>query len=347
MPSCFEQNPFHMYVAQAIGLGLAKLLDLNNIWLLWLGRLCNLIMYATFCGIAIKKTPMLKLPMSVVACFPLSLIQAASISCDSFIISFSFLAFAYLLHMFKSKNLSKKEIAIFTLFILILGLSKVTYAALILLLFFIPKENYENECDYYLSFLSLIIVLGVVLAWTKFYAVDSLLHSWRSVVFAQKNVNATLQLNYILTEPFKASIPFIQIYNQIPNLIDNLSKVFIKYDSFPLFNYIYTMFAVIFILIYPIEEKISRKSKIIIAITLLIIFFGTYFVQYLTWAPVAATNLVEAGVYPRYFLPLCALLPLIFSINNNREIKKLNSVTITIILSSLSSIAMFIVELFY
>ena len=35
--SAFEQNPFYGYLPQAIGILIAKLLDLNVIWILWLG----------------------------------------------------------------------------------------------------------------------------------------------------------------------------------------------------------------------------------------------------------------------------------------------------------------------
>lgn len=345
--SAFEQNPFYSYIAPAIGIGLAKLLNLNNIWLLWLGRLCNLLMYATLCGIAIKKTPMLKLPMAIVACFPLSLSQASSMSCDCFIFSLTFIAFAYLFHMYKSKNLSKRNIIVYTSLILIISLSKITFASLILLLFIIPRENYKNEKYYLFSFMSLIIVIGVILIWSKYYAMDSLLHSWRITIYKQNNVNATLQMQYMLNNPLEGIIPFLHIGDQIPNLVNDLSKLYIKNDSFPLFNYFYSIFALFFILFYSVKEKITSKSKIILLLTLLILFFGTYFVQYLTWSPVGAMSLDSSGVVPRYFLPACVLLPLIFSINKNRKIKNLHAITFTIIVSSLSSVAMFFVSMFY
>lgn len=44
--SAFEQNPFYGYIFSAIGIGIAKLLDLNVIWMLWLGRIFNVIVYA-------------------------------------------------------------------------------------------------------------------------------------------------------------------------------------------------------------------------------------------------------------------------------------------------------------
>ena len=43
--SVFAQNPFYGYIPQAIGIDIAKGLNLNNIWMIWLGRFCNLLVY--------------------------------------------------------------------------------------------------------------------------------------------------------------------------------------------------------------------------------------------------------------------------------------------------------------
>ena len=37
--SAFAQNPFYAYLAQGLRIFLAKYLDLNAIWMLWLGRI--------------------------------------------------------------------------------------------------------------------------------------------------------------------------------------------------------------------------------------------------------------------------------------------------------------------
>ena len=55
--SAFAQNPFYAYIAQAIGMEIAKLLDLNSIWLLWLARFCNILLYSCVIAISIKKVP--------------------------------------------------------------------------------------------------------------------------------------------------------------------------------------------------------------------------------------------------------------------------------------------------
>ena len=55
--SAFAQNPFFGYLPQAIGIFLAKILDLNTIWMLWLGRVCNLVLYASIVHMLLKKHP--------------------------------------------------------------------------------------------------------------------------------------------------------------------------------------------------------------------------------------------------------------------------------------------------
>lgn len=56
-PSAFAQNSFFGYLPQAIGMLVAKLFDLNAVWLLWLGRIFNVVLYASLVYIAMKKTP--------------------------------------------------------------------------------------------------------------------------------------------------------------------------------------------------------------------------------------------------------------------------------------------------
>ncbi len=89
--SAFAQNPFFGYLPQAIGILLAKILDLNTIWVLWLGRICNLALYDSIVAYAIKKTPILKVPFIFVACLPLAVIQSASVSIDSLVNSLALL----------------------------------------------------------------------------------------------------------------------------------------------------------------------------------------------------------------------------------------------------------------
>ena len=345
--SAFEQNPFYVYLAQALGIDIAKLLHLNQISMLWLGRFCNLLLYASFSFIAIRKTPILKVPMAVVATFPLAIVQAASFSSDSFIFGFSFIVIAYLLYMYKAKegSLTKKEIGIFTILVIILGFSKVTLGGLALLILIVPKNNFKNPKDKYLGFLSIFITFVALVIWAKFYAVGSISHSWRASLFNEKHVNAAEQLAYLLSNP-QGLITFLQIGNQIPVQIDALSKLYTNYDNFPLFNIIYTIFFTLLCLFYPICDKIKRNTRIITTFTLFVIILGTYLAQYLTWAPVGAKDLIESGVVPRYFLPIFVLIPLIINYKNSK-IKNSETLIITCILIFLCGMLTFMAGIIY
>ena len=89
--SAFAQNPFYSYLPQGLGIFLAKILDLNAIWMLWLGRLFNLLFYAGIISLAIKKAPVLKFPLLIVSILPLAIYQAASLSVDGMFSSLAIL----------------------------------------------------------------------------------------------------------------------------------------------------------------------------------------------------------------------------------------------------------------
>jgi uncharacterized membrane protein len=121
--SAFEQNPFYGYLPPALGMIIAKMLDLNVIWLLWLGRIFNLLFYAGVISLAIRKTPILKMPLFFVACLPISIYQAASLSIDSMIIGLGILAVGYFLYMYSAKkdSLETREVIKFSALCLIHG----------------------------------------------------------------------------------------------------------------------------------------------------------------------------------------------------------------------------------
>ena len=89
--------------------------------------------------------------------------------------------------------------------------------------------------------------------------------------------------------------------------------------------------------IYPLTDK-----PIIISI-----FFGTYIIQYLTWAPVGSTDLSDFGISTRYFIPFFTLLPVVFNLNKDIKKDRLNLIIIMFVLSFLSGILVYILSLFY
>ena len=356
--SAFAQNPFYGYIPQAIGINIAKGLNLNNIWMLWLGRLCNLIFYAIICSYAIKKAPIYKIPLLLTACLPLSIYQAGSTSIDGMIFALALLSIAYFLYLYQKEDhtVDWKNISILTLIITLCGLCKLTYAALILLIFLIPKNKFKTSKIKHLSRLCFIIVSAITLIWSR-YASKMILYSWRYNRFHINNVNTELQLLYILNHPIK----FLEILFNPRNFKLTFSSFFIfghgKFTSFSSHFLVFTFFILItlFILLYPSKQEISKKDKINLFLITILIIFGTYLIQYLTWNPIG--NPIICGVPGRYLIPIITLLPVIFTLNRKNKLLKsdkfnfiknnYNTLIITLVISFLSSLILLIFIKFY
>lgn len=80
------------------------------------------------------------------ACIPISLYQAASLSIDSMIIGLGILSVGYFLYMYKAEknSLDTKEVVKFSILCLLLGLCKLPYLAFIFLLILVPTDNFKK-----------------------------------------------------------------------------------------------------------------------------------------------------------------------------------------------------------
>ena len=327
--SAFEQNPFYGYLPQAIGILVAKLLDLNIIWLLWLGRIFNLTCFAAVVSYAVKKTPYLKIPLIVVACLPITIYQAASTSIDGVIFGLGILAVAYFIYMYKSEEdtIGNKEIIIFTVICLLLGLCKLTYLAFIFLLWFVPRQNFKTKRNINMIILLCIAAVAVIgIAWSH-QVTPTLAHSWRSKYYP---VNSTLQLNYLINHPGHSLEVFSQILNEEINKISGHyfnffnSAVLPHYsDRYYLLNTALQIFLAIVLIAYPNNVKFDLRTRLGAGFIIILVYLGTCFVQLLSFAKVGGSGL---GISLRYFVPLLALVPIVFQINygdfKNKEFDK-------------------------
>lgn len=320
--SAFAQNPFFGYIFQALGIILAKLLDLSSIWILYFGRIMNCLLYAFLAMLAIKISPILKVQLSVVACMPLAIFQIASLSIDSTIFGFALLGIAYFLFMFKSQkeSLDYKNVLIFIIICLILGLSKLPYLAFILLLLFIPKENYKGNNYYILCILSIGGLLAIGLLWNHYYASPNLLHSFRQDYCIANNVSQVMQLGFMKNHITNV---FIMLF-QFPNyFIVHVTGLWIfSYSEYQFssdfLKLIYFLFIFLTFCFNRCNEKYSLKFRAGIGIICLIIFYATYIIQLLCWTPVGQFYPI-LGVQTRYFIPLFALIPFIFGMNIKKD----------------------------
>ena len=319
--SAFEQNPFFGYLPQTVGIVIAKLLDLNVIWILWLARICNLLFYAGVISLAIRKTPVLKIPLLAVACIPISIYQASSASIDAMIISLSILAVSYFIYMCKSPkdSLSRKDIAIFSLICVFLGLCKLPYLSFIFLLLFVPSKNFkmERKKNYLTIIIAIILVSIIGLLWSR-YSAPTLLHSWRS---SHNLINSTLQFDNFVHHPSRTGKFLYNIFVlDLPHMLIGVFSFFgaLQFHHYVDKYYFVTSLILLYLAVtlfaYPRNVEFELKTKVGAALIILGIYVGTCFIQLLTWASVGYYNL---GISTRYFVPLFALLPIVVWIKIN------------------------------
>lgn len=346
--SAFSQNPFYSYLPQAIGVFLAKLLDLNAIWLLWLGRLFNLALYAGIISFAIRKTPILKFPMLIVSILPLAIYQAASLSVDGMFSALAILAFAYFLYFYKTPEIRWSDLAVFYAAIILCGLLKTPFLALSLLIFLVPGSHFESKNQNIISKAGILLALIIGLAWGG-YSTSVLGNSWRGEFFASHHVNASEQITYLLSNPSFAAERFFNVFSQFPTIAERFfyfSNDVRDYSS-PLMAILYLLFFLVFSLIYPLDEKFNIKTRIEGLLIGFLIYIGVIGVQYLTWASVGAESVIN-GVFGRYFMPLLIFLP--FIINSDffeYDREKLSLLFLTIALSFISGMILLTVSVKY
>lgn len=328
-PSAFAQNPFFGYLAPAIGIAIAKLFDLNAIWLVWLGRMFNILLYAGLSAIAIKKTPILKMPMLVFACLPLAIYLGATTSIDSFINGTGLITMAYLFHMYKSpkSTLTKRDILIFTALVILLGMGKVTCFTFILLLPLVPKANFKNEKHYYIGFAAIILTAIAAVAWTKFYANPGFLNSWRGNKWVLENFNSTRQMDYIMHHKKEAIFELTKMPLYLPDAL-SFSMNYVDFT-----DTLRVIFVALIIFLYPADSE-KLKSRIYAFMVSFIFYTGTYVSFMISWCEVGKLYHYYPGVQIRYFYPVLALLPFIFNIKIDaiKELKLDNAIITALLL---------------
>lgn len=305
--NAFAQNPFFGYIAPAIGIALAKLLDLNAIYLLWFGRIFNVLLYATLIALAIRKTPILKVPLMVVSLMPMMLLQSSSLSIDALICGLGIYAVAFFFYMYKSPNgkLDYMDVLKFAIVVLLLGLSKVTYFAFILLILFVPLNNFKERKYYLYGIASIVGLVLIFVLWSRYYVNPLILHSSRTLG-SLTSPAAIAQIDYLMAHKKLALVSILNYLQLFDNDLSFIRK----------FNSIFLLFLGSVLFLYP-RERFDFKSKFGALFVFLALYIGTYIVFLVAWSPKGL--LIPKGVQPRYFFPAFGLVPFIFGINHSKE----------------------------
>jgi len=166
IPKPYNINYFVLYIPQALGVLIARFLNLNFFGVFYLGRLTNLIFYVFCVFCAIKIVNEFKLPFFIIGLLPMTMHQTASFSFDAFINGISMIFIAYLISiLYENNKLETKDITALSITGILLAPAKLVYFPIVSLLFFaLPRHfGWKKAKGYIIAVGIFIIGLAMIL----------------------------------------------------------------------------------------------------------------------------------------------------------------------------------------
>lgn len=131
------------YLMPALGITLARLLGLNSLWLLYMGRLMNLLMYAAVTYLAMRRLPFGKSVLFGVGLLPMTIHLSASFSYDVLILAGVFYLTAHCLYLaYQAEKVRPVDVLILALVMAVAGPCKMVYAVFMGLCLLIPVRKF-------------------------------------------------------------------------------------------------------------------------------------------------------------------------------------------------------------
>lgn len=131
------------YLMPAVGITIARLLGLNSLWLLYMGRLMNLLMYAVVTYLAMRRLPFGKSLLFGVSLLPMTLHLSASFSYDVLILAGVFYLTAHCLWLaYEAERVRPVDVLLLALVMAAVGPCKMVYAVFMGLCLLIPVRKF-------------------------------------------------------------------------------------------------------------------------------------------------------------------------------------------------------------
>lgn len=298
------------YFPQIVAMLISRVLHLNNITWLILGRMFALFIYLAFGYLALKYIPFAKNAMLILMLGPTALQEAASFSYDSVLNTTSFLFIGYVLYIaYKKEKIRKWDFIILIVLAFILSPIKVVYLLLTVLVLLIPNVKISQDKIKAWLFKISVIFVGVI------SSMFSRMSSTKEMVASETN-NMGVQgysLKMLIEDPIRTfglwgnTLKERTVYyvKQIFGGYEEYSKVEISWLVIIGFFILLTLA----LLVKETEEVMEWGGKCLLVFISVAIFFGTLLAFNLAKDCTNVNSACVFGIQGRYFLPF---LPLIF-----------------------------------
>lgn len=291
------------YLASAIGIWIGKAFHMSAMLCLYFSRFLNVAFYAALCGMAVAVTPRLKKTFSFIACLPMCMFLASSLSPDGITVGLALLSTALFLWITQQKQGSVElwHTGLWLLITLCTALTRIPYVLLLLLILLIPKKAYRLPKAQKWVLLQLGSSILLALLWAYFSGLNGL----RAIDGADSGAQIAFIMHNL---PLSLNIIFSTFIQEIYNLIQGLFLL-----GWQTYNISWIGIFLPFMLLHLAESEalllvqINKKGRTL-AILAISIYAVTYLGMYITSNAVGVGAIL--GVQGRYFLSLFALLPI-------------------------------------
>lgn len=322
--STAQGNSFIMYIFSAVAFFIARVLNINIVYGILLGRLFNFIFFLILSYLGIKKISIGKLVYGIYLLMPMNLQQVTSNSPDAIINSVVLYYIAYSVYMiFKKEKLTKKEIITYVISTAIVGILKMVYILIAGVGFLLVKRNDIKLKNKILIIACTILIggiatIGTYISSTMYTSVPETTTNYNE----EFNVDSQKQIEKIKEEPAHVVRAFIyDWYNMQKDYMfmaigSQLGWLEIKPPETIIV--LYLILLIISVFAEKNEEDFNWKEKI----WLLLIFIGVTFLveiaMYTSFTPVGAEFV--GGIQGRYYIPIYIII-LLCLIKKHNHIK--------------------------
>ncbi len=320
--------PNFCYYGTALVIKVCQLLSAPVILSFLLSRFLNFAIFIIAMYHIIKNVKYFKKSFLVVGLLPITIQQAAGVDQDSLTNTIIFFSIYYTFKLaFSEKKVNIKDFIVCSILSIMLSYCKLAYFPILLLLFLIPRKNFDNNKRKFLFIGAILIlnfaftaknVLNIYSTYTgeELYSVSYIIHNpVKTVDIILRTVLERLDLDFVggLVTGFGWSTQWAK----------------------GLFRYTLT---IIFTLLYLTANKKEAEKKVLniksrlILLFVAIMIFGIIYASLLT-SCTGITSPIIQGLQSRYFIPVVLLV--VISITNNLINIKIKDDMLNIVLMSI------------
>ena len=309
------QHPM-AYLAPAVGITIGRLLGLNFIWVYYLGRACNLLLYLGLVILAVRIVPKYKELMLLTAALPMCLHQAVSYSYDVIINGTAFVFFAYVLYLAdRGEEVAWKDIWILSAAGMVMCPVKIVYIALMPLVLLIPREKFGSLKRYCLMAAAVLGCTVIFAAAVQSHVISGLLIGGQTGAAA---VSGKYSVWYMIDQPAGfAKMVCRTVRSGCVLWVKLCVGISLAGLSLPVDEYLILGFILILLLCcLRKDEHVWMSTRYQKIVSGLVICAGVFFIVLALMTDTFYGSAAVAGIQGRYFIPY--IMPFLLCIQTNK-----------------------------